>query len=144
MKAGTPPLIRLRGITRVYGSGQALVQALRGVDLDIADGEFVEAWLDGVYGGRFAFPVNTGNQQIDPVQRVYMIPVIIGDHANLGTRIALVDQISNGFRFVDPKIARIGDMAHEIMLLKRLHIHQRETADAAHRKTQRYEAPTRA
>jgi len=41
LKAGTPPLIRLRGITRVYGSGQALVQALRGVDLDIADGEFV-------------------------------------------------------------------------------------------------------
>jgi len=38
--AGTP-LIRLRGITRVYGSGSAEVQALRGVDLDIAEGEFV-------------------------------------------------------------------------------------------------------
>jgi len=39
--ATTTPLIRLRGITRVYGSGSAEVQALRGVDLDIAEGEFV-------------------------------------------------------------------------------------------------------
>ncbi len=36
-----PPLIRLRGITKVYGQGTAAVAALRGVDLDIADGEFV-------------------------------------------------------------------------------------------------------
>lgn len=35
------PLIRLRGITRTYGEGQAMVQALRGVDLDIRRGEFV-------------------------------------------------------------------------------------------------------
>jgi putative ABC transport system ATP-binding protein len=39
--APTMPLIRLQGITRVYGSGSAEVQALRGVDLDIAEGEFV-------------------------------------------------------------------------------------------------------
>ncbi|MDP1647884.1 MAG: ABC transporter ATP-binding protein [Rubrivivax sp.] len=35
------PLIRLRGVTRVYGQGSAEVQALRGVDLDIDAGEFV-------------------------------------------------------------------------------------------------------
>jgi putative ABC transport system ATP-binding protein len=34
-------LIRLRGVTRVYGQGSAEVQALRGVNLDIADGEFL-------------------------------------------------------------------------------------------------------
>jgi putative ABC transport system ATP-binding protein len=34
-------LIRLLGVTRVYGAGSAEVQALRGVDLDIAEGEFV-------------------------------------------------------------------------------------------------------
>ena len=39
--APATPLIRLQGITRVYGSGSAEVQALRGVDLDIAEGEFV-------------------------------------------------------------------------------------------------------
>ncbi len=39
--AGGQPLIRLRGITRTYGEGQAMVQALRGVDLDIRRGEFV-------------------------------------------------------------------------------------------------------
>ena len=40
MTAG-PPLIRLRGITKVYGEGAAAFQALRGVDLDIERGEFV-------------------------------------------------------------------------------------------------------
>ncbi len=35
------PLIRLRGVTRVYGKGEALVRALAGVDLDIEAGEFV-------------------------------------------------------------------------------------------------------
>ncbi len=35
------PLIRLRGITKSYGSGDALTYALHGVDLDIAKGDFV-------------------------------------------------------------------------------------------------------
>ena len=35
------PLIRLRGINRIYGSGEAEVRALDGVDLDIERGEFV-------------------------------------------------------------------------------------------------------
>ncbi len=34
-------LIHLQGITKVYGSGAAAFQALRGVDLEIAAGEFV-------------------------------------------------------------------------------------------------------
>jgi putative ABC transport system ATP-binding protein len=37
----TAPLIELRGITRLYGSGEALVRALDGVDLTISRGEFV-------------------------------------------------------------------------------------------------------
>lgn len=35
------PLIQLRGVTRVYGSGSAQMRALAGVDLQIEDGEFV-------------------------------------------------------------------------------------------------------
>ncbi len=35
------PLIRLRGITKTYGEGNTAFQALKGVDLDIAQGEFV-------------------------------------------------------------------------------------------------------
>jgi len=35
------PLIRLRGITKVYGEGQAQLQALKGIDLDIHAGEFI-------------------------------------------------------------------------------------------------------
>lgn len=35
------PLIRLRGVTKVYGKGQTELMALKGVNLDIADGDFV-------------------------------------------------------------------------------------------------------
>jgi putative ABC transport system ATP-binding protein len=40
LAAGTP-LIRLRGVTKVYGSGQAELMALKGIALDIHAGEFV-------------------------------------------------------------------------------------------------------
>ena len=39
--AAADPLIRLRGVTRVYGRGNAQLKALAGIDLDIAQGEFV-------------------------------------------------------------------------------------------------------
>jgi putative ABC transport system ATP-binding protein len=35
------PLIELRGVTKIYGRGQAAMQALRGIDLCIDPGEFV-------------------------------------------------------------------------------------------------------
>ncbi len=35
------PLIALRGVTKVYGTGQATLVALKGIDLDIHAGEFV-------------------------------------------------------------------------------------------------------
>lgn len=34
-------LIELRGVTKIYGTGQAAMQALRGIDLRIVPGEFV-------------------------------------------------------------------------------------------------------
>jgi putative ABC transport system ATP-binding protein len=36
-----PFLISLRGVTKVYGTGQAAMCALQGIDLDIEEGEFV-------------------------------------------------------------------------------------------------------
>ena len=36
-----PPIIELRGATKVYGAGHAAVHALAGVDLTIKEGEFV-------------------------------------------------------------------------------------------------------
>ena len=36
-----PPIIELRGVTKVYGEGALAFKALKGVDLDIARGEFV-------------------------------------------------------------------------------------------------------
>ncbi|MFZ2445710.1 MAG: ABC transporter ATP-binding protein [Syntrophobacteraceae bacterium] len=35
------PLIELQGLTKVYGTGQAVMHALRGIDLRIGEGEFV-------------------------------------------------------------------------------------------------------
>jgi len=40
-EAAASALIRLRGLTRVYGAGPTALQALKGVDLDIDAGEFV-------------------------------------------------------------------------------------------------------
>jgi putative ABC transport system ATP-binding protein len=37
----TTPLIELRGVTKVYGTGQAAMQALAGIDLPIDEGDFV-------------------------------------------------------------------------------------------------------
>jgi len=39
--AADEPLIALRGVTKVYGTGPTAFQALKGVDLDIAAGDFV-------------------------------------------------------------------------------------------------------
>jgi putative ABC transport system ATP-binding protein len=41
MSEGADPLISLRGVTKTYGEGNAAFLALRGVDLDIREGEFV-------------------------------------------------------------------------------------------------------
>jgi len=38
---GPPALISLRGVTKTYGQGATMFQALKGVDLDIAAGDFV-------------------------------------------------------------------------------------------------------
>jgi putative ABC transport system ATP-binding protein len=39
--AEAAPLLQLQSVTKTYGSGQAAFQALRGVDLDIREGDFV-------------------------------------------------------------------------------------------------------
>ncbi|MBO9576437.1 MAG: ABC transporter ATP-binding protein [Sphingobium sp.] len=45
----TQPLIQLRGITKVFGTGPNAFQALKGVDLDIEQGDFVAVM--GASGG---------------------------------------------------------------------------------------------
>jgi len=39
--ADAVPIIRLRRVTKVYGEGATAFQALKGIDLDVADGDFV-------------------------------------------------------------------------------------------------------
>ncbi|HEY5147106.1 MAG TPA: ATP-binding cassette domain-containing protein, partial [Polyangiaceae bacterium] len=39
--AHEPALLSMRAVTKTYGSGDATVRALDGIDLDVATGEFV-------------------------------------------------------------------------------------------------------
>ncbi|MDQ1812336.1 ABC transporter ATP-binding protein [Massilia sp. CCM 9210] len=39
--AAAPPVFRIRGLSKTYGSGELAVRALREVDLDVARGEFI-------------------------------------------------------------------------------------------------------
>jgi putative ABC transport system ATP-binding protein len=41
IETDNPPCFHARGLTKIYGSGASMVHALRGVDLEIADGELV-------------------------------------------------------------------------------------------------------
>lgn len=41
MEGGSEPIIRLVGVTKSFGQGLAEFQALRGVDLDVQEGEFI-------------------------------------------------------------------------------------------------------
>ena len=41
IQADSSPLIELQGVTKVYGTGQAAMQALVGIDLHIEEGDFV-------------------------------------------------------------------------------------------------------
>jgi putative ABC transport system ATP-binding protein len=86
------PLISLRGVTKTYGSGPTAFQALKGVDLDIAAGDFVAVMgpsgsgksttmnilgcLDVPSGGTFLFrghPVETlGRDQRALLRRRYL------------------------------------------------------------------------
>ena len=40
-QSGDQPIIRLRGVTKIYGEGATAFQALKGIDLDIMPGDFV-------------------------------------------------------------------------------------------------------
>lgn len=71
LQPGLQPIIRLRGVTKTYGAGATAFQALKGIDLDIAQGDFVAVMgasgsgksttmnilgcLDVPSGGTFAF-----------------------------------------------------------------------------------------
>lgn len=41
IQTGSPPLVELQAVTKVYGSGTAAMNALKGIDLHINEGDFV-------------------------------------------------------------------------------------------------------
>lgn len=86
-ESASDPIIRLRGVTKTYGEGPTAFQALKGVDLDIAGGDFVAVMgpsgsgksttmnilgcLDVPSGGEFMFK-NVHIETLDRDQRALL------------------------------------------------------------------------
>ena len=79
--AGHLPLIRLRGITKTYGEGATLLQALKGVDLDIEAGDFVA--IMGPSGSGKSTAMNTLGGLDTPTSGAYLFQ---GVHVETLTR----------------------------------------------------------
>ena len=79
--SGAPPLIRLRGVTKVYGEGALAFQALKGVDLDIAEGDFVA--IMGPSGSGKSTAMNTLGCLDRPTTGEYLFQ---GEHVESLTR----------------------------------------------------------
>lgn len=75
------PLIRLRGVTKVYGEGALAFQALKGVDLDIAQGDFVA--IMGPSGSGKSTAMNTLGCLDRPTTGEYLFR---GEHVEALTR----------------------------------------------------------
>lgn len=75
------PLIQLRGITKVYGEGALAFQALKGVDLEIAQGDFVA--IMGPSGSGKSTAMNTLGCLDRPTSGEYLFR---GEHVESLTR----------------------------------------------------------
>jgi putative ABC transport system ATP-binding protein len=79
--SSTQPLIQLRGITKVYGEGALAFQALKGVDLEIAQGDFVA--IMGPSGSGKSTAMNTLGCLDRPTTGQYLFR---GEHVEALTR----------------------------------------------------------
>ena len=89
-------LIRLSGITKTYGHGQAAFQALRGVDLDIRQGEFVA--IMGPSGSGKSTAMNILGCLDTPTSGEYLFDGVHVEHLSRDQR-ALLRRDSLGFVF---------------------------------------------
>jgi len=80
-RSSAPPLIRLRNVTKVYGEGALAFQALKGVNLDIAQGDFVA--IMGPSGSGKSTAMNTLGCLDRPTTGEYLFR---GEHVEALTR----------------------------------------------------------
>ncbi len=59
------PVVSARGLTRVYGEGEAAVHALRGVDLEVGGGEFLAITGASGSGKSTLLRLMIGNERVD-------------------------------------------------------------------------------
>lgn len=91
-----PALIRLRGITKTYGQGRLAFQALRGVDLDIAQGDFVA--IMGPSGSGKSTAMNTLGCLDRPTSGEYLFKGVHVEHLDRDER-ARLRRLYFGFVF---------------------------------------------
>lgn len=125
------PIIRLRGVTKTYGEGAMAFQALKGVDLDIAAGDFVAVMgpsgsgksttmnilgcLDVPSGGQFMFK-NVHIETLDRDQRALLRRKYLGfvfQGFNLLSRTSALENVELPllYRGEDKKVRRELGMA---------------------------------
>jgi putative ABC transport system ATP-binding protein len=98
-------VIRLRGVTKVYEMGEAAVHALRGIDLEIASGEYV-----GVMG-----PSGSGKTTLMEILGCLARPTA-GTYEFDGRRVDAIDEVS----LATMRGERIGFIFQTFNLLPRL------------------------
>ena len=91
MSDADAPLIRLRGITKTYGRGQAAFQGPQGVDLDIEAGEFVA--IMGPSGSGKSTAMNTLGCLDVPTSGDYLFRGIAGAEAHARPARAAAPQV---------------------------------------------------
>ncbi|MEV1006388.1 ABC transporter ATP-binding protein [Streptomyces sp. NPDC049881] len=115
--ATRPPVLRLRGLTRVHGTGAATVHALRGIDLTVDAGEFV-AVMGPSGSGKSTLLTLAGGLDTASSGQVLVEGVSLGDLKR--PALAKIRRTSIGYVFQDYNLVPALTAAENIALPREL------------------------